>query len=273
LALPFRVVSIGEDVPEGVYYKIFSSHCKAVNFIWQNQVFSVCCRTLSQGPYRIVVDTDDVSSILSVCYENGSIKLNDQPCDTSGMVKFSVPAFVPQLTSPTRKARIEDSRRFLVRHLPPQSVGFLLRTSNPGKQTFDQALGSLYQRGLDHFESGEYALGVKCFKGRGYGFTPGGDDFLAGFMLGAAWIQHLQKKRLSEIMAILLYESLSDNCLTNTFLLQAYHLKPDQVWVDFLLALESDSGILQDLILDIASSGATSGYDTLSGFYSAWEIL
>jgi hypothetical protein len=77
---------------------------------------------------------------------------------------------------------------------------------------------------------------------------------------------------LSEIKDLLLYESLSENYLSNTFLLQAYPQKPDRDWADFLLALETQTNP-QAAMLKITSHGATSGYDTLSGFYAAWEIL
>jgi hypothetical protein len=267
-----RILSIGEGVSCGTFKDIYSSHAKAVNFIWQRQVISLCSKALCQGYFRIILDCDDVSYVHNVTIYEGFLKLNDEVISTEGSTLYTVPDFAGTLDNPLLEQQIRPCLDLLLKLLPPLSVGALLSADSNPEHGFDQALSKSYKLGLWLLKQAEFSQAVRCFKGKGYGLTPGGDDFLAGFTLGVAIKQHSEKKSLSEIMDLLLYESLSENYLANTFLLQAYHLKPDQDWADFLLTLET-SGDAPAAMQRICSQGATSGYDTLCGFFAAWETI
>jgi hypothetical protein len=268
-----KVIWLGAGIPDGLYNELFGSHRKAVNLAFGRQVISICNRDLCPGPFRIVLDLEDVSEVRQLSIRYGEIVLNDVVCASADAAIYRVPDFRRVLAQAEFDRRLESVFQLFQQRLPAQCIASLLKNEGSSPACFDAALGTLYRKGVQHFAQGDYAGGVSCFKGRGFGLTPGGDDFLSGFMLGLAYQQIRQKKSLSEIMDLLFYESLSENLLSNTFLTQAYRLQPDRDWAEFLLALESQTASLPELMARICAIGATSGYDTLSGFFAAWEML
>lgn len=268
-----KVIWLGAGIPDGLYDELFSSHRKAVNLAFGRQVISICNRDLCPGPFRIVLDLEDVSDVRKFSIRKGDIMLNDVVCASAETAIYRVPHFRRVLAQAEFELRLESAFRLFQQRLPAQCIASLLKIEVSSPASFDAALGTLYRKGVQNFGQGDFSGGVSCFKGRGFGLTPGGDDFLAGFMLGLAYRQIRQKKSLSEIMDMLFYESLSENLLSNTFLTQAYRLLPDRDWAEFLLALESQTTNLPQYLARICAIGATSGYDTLSGFFAAWEML
>lgn len=266
-----KVLSVGEGLRDGAMQDIFSSHCKAVNFIQQQQVLTVCCRELCPGYYRVVLDAPDVSFVQSLRYAGGQVLINNQPCQMGEAKRYRVPDFKAELSVHQICHRLSECFHIFRSSSPEISVNSL--TLSDQSAGFAHALSTSYRDGLQYFKQGNYSSAVKCFKGRGFGLTPGGDDFLAGYIMGLAFKQRVQKKDLSEILDLLVYESLSENCLTNTFILQARALHPDLDWADFLQSLGSKNMNPQEPMSRIFRHGASSGYDTLSGFFAAWEII
>lgn len=268
-----QAISIGAMIPAGNYGKVFSSHTKAVNFIYKNQVITICSRHICAGPFRIVLSESDVSALDSFSLQHGILQIAGQVCNTSTANIYQINCLQPVLDAQMRRIRIKKCFLHYVNKVPPFGVGALLRAEEGNLKGFELALAKSYKQGQKLFSEENYSEGIKCFKGKGYGLTPGGDDFLAGYILGLAYRQTMGKKDLSEILAVLLYESLSENYLSNTFLIQAAQLLPNRDWLDFFEALESNTKDPLPFMQQISALGASSGYDTLSGFFAAWEMI
>ncbi|MCD8481083.1 MAG: DUF2877 domain-containing protein [Candidatus Cloacimonetes bacterium] len=272
MPLKAKVLSIGSGIPQGTFTDIFSRHAKAINFIWQRQVISLCSKALCPGHYRIILDCEELSQVHSIAIIDDLIKINGDVLSRKSCSHYQAPVFGEALDNPLLLQQLQNCRDTLSEQWPPLCVGALLSSGSEPQHGFDLALSIKYNEGLKHLADGEFSKAIRCFKGKGYGLTPGGDDFLAGLTLGLAYRQRVEKKSLSEILDLLLFESLSENYLANTFLRQAYDLQPDQDWTDFLLALET-SGDVTRAMQRICGQGATSGYDALCGFFAAWEMI
>ena len=58
-------------------------------------------------------------------------------------------------------------------------------------------------------------------RGTGYGLTPSGDDFIAGFLLGTFFNEYRYRKDFSGLREKIFQAATGNNVLTNSFLLNA----------------------------------------------------
>jgi len=156
--------------------------------------------------------------------------------------------------------------------IPESVLGLVLH--NPMEDSrVNRLLASWYSRGIEHFKQGNYADAVQCFRHRGLGLTPAGDDFLIGMLLGMAWLMRVQKKELSRIMDLILHESDVIDPLIRTFILQAFRLELDADWAGLLNSFCDHGSSYKPWLHKILSHGASSGADQLSGFYLACDLF
>lgn len=274
MPLSFSVISLGSAVPVGRFEQVFSSHNSVLNLIWDQQVISVCSSSISPGVNRINLDCVELPEISSLEVLPERILINDQLCHTEDMQIYTAPSFSCPVFPGYLKSGLEQSARFLKDNQPVHSVPYLLDSGSEISGGFEQALAASYRSGYQHFIEGRYLEGLSCFKGKGYGLTPGGDDFISGFVLGLSWAERcLQAKKTSNLRDTLLRESVSGNQLTNTQFQQAYDLQVDGDWSCYLKALGTDAVDTELCLKKITSIGATSGYDAICGFLAVLEMI
>jgi len=204
-------------------------------------------------------------------FTEGQLEINGQPCSMAEAQRYEVPCFRTELGIREISRRLKQCFDIFRDSSPAHSVYALIHFGQDSG--FAGALSADFRAGRDYLRQANYKMAVKCFKAKGFGFTPGGDDFLAGYILGLSFIQKVEQKDLSGVLDLLFYASLSENYLVNTFMIQSRHLKPDQDWADFLMSLVIEMQNPREALCKILKHGASSGYDTLSGFFAAWEII
>ena len=74
-------------------------------------------------------------------------------------------------------------RRSLIGTAAARSLVFLLSAAQPADSPFARALADRFRAGVSRLTAAD-AQGAEMIRGLGFGLTPGGDDFLAGFLLG-----------------------------------------------------------------------------------------
>lgn len=268
----YSVVSIGSLIPQGFYRRIYSRHSQVLNFLQDDGVISLCTEQVCPGPWRLILKGQNLARIQYFELSEGFLLLNTSlrlPWQKD--LYYQYPNF--RVGSEIIPARVQSSQLEFLSKAPAGSVAKLVTAPTLARGGFDACLAAGFSEGIDHFKLGRYAEAVHCFKRRGYGLTPAGDDFLIGFLLGMAWLRQTQKKRLSKIMDTVLSESLSADALTNTFLRQAHALQLDQDWACFLLSLMDLGSDFSPCLKRLLTNGATSGADQLSGFYLACELF
>lgn len=266
-----KVLSIGWMIPPGEYCEIHSIHKRVVNFKAQGGILSICARDIAPGPLRIILDAELVDDVYTFRFCENELRVNDATIEVAQECVFRNVDFQAASDMELIKEQLQRSRNIYEREASTDSIyGILKKTSIKG---FERGLADSFRRGMDKLRVGDYIAGVNCFKRKGIGLTPSGDDFLCGFMLAMAWLNRTQKKRLSEIHYAILCESLSDNVLMNTFLQQAHALLLNQDWEEFLRNLTIAGTDLNGSVRQLLSHGASSGADELCGFFFACEVF
>jgi len=77
---------------------------------------------------------------------------------------------------------------------PPKSLAFLLdrKRRKHFRGGFERAFVAQIMRGVDQVFHGHLLQGIRHLKGCGLGLTPGGDDFIAGLLIGVHLVQRLR---------------------------------------------------------------------------------
>jgi len=91
---------------------------------------------------------------------------------------------------PLEPAKLEPNlrafQRALLESAPARSLAFLIddRGGRTFASAFEKELACRLSAGVARLAHGDLAGGASQIRGLGYGLTPSGDDFLAGFLLG-----------------------------------------------------------------------------------------
>lgn len=273
VGLSLSLLSRGDQIPPGIYNQIHSTFKHAVNFHCDNHLITLCTPEICPGPWRMVIDYEMLERVQSI-----ELKIDQMIIDREIIKLRDCPVYTTPVFKPVRDTAIPDQNLRLCKarftqDATPECVWALAHAEDMDFGSFKGRLASDYRQGYAMFREHHVVQAITCFKSKGYGLTPGGDDFLIGMVLGFTWLGRVQKKELSEILPLLLNASWSDNLLVYTFFLQARDLWVDQNWKDFLTGLEAPSQAPVSAMGKIMQQGASSGYDILSGFFFAWELI
>ncbi len=171
---------------------------------------------------------------------------------------------LPALTPPTTH-RLQQ----LWQRLEPLFPVECLSLSRPIPRT------GVHRRMAEQMAAGRAALtrgddteATRCLRGLGIGLTPSGDDFLCGFLYALGLAPPAAQARRSS----LLRHSLGDNVLVNHFLRLAAAGLYHEHFKAFVMAVCSGTeGAMEDTFKPLLQQGATSGVDTVAGFFCGLE--
>lgn len=269
-----EILSIGYRVHNGIYETIYSKHHKVLNFIDGDVVISLCAKSISPSPYRIILSTDTLDSVIFMEVKDDCIIFDDQRNITKDENKVYYPCKLIAFNESNPLVNtVSHSYRYFYDSMQAECVLGLVNSAAIGLSSVQSVLAAYFTEGIQLFKAERYAEAVQCFRHRGFGLTPAGDDFLIGMLSGMSWLQVAQKKRLSKIMDLIIHESEIKDPLIMTFAMQALLLDLDSDWMSFLNSLcnpESDFKAPMEAIL---SQGSSSGADALSGFYLACALF
>lgn len=268
---PLRVLSIGEKILSRHYQSVYSRHPKVLNFMGEEFVISLCAKSFCPGPFRLVLDIESLDDIVEWELNKDELWINSlYLCKIPDDSYYRPPRIIPLIAK--TEILLTGWDQFLF-EANPDSIAKLLSFWPPIKQdSFRSSLSDSFAQGIQYFLQANYKEAVHCFKRKGYGLTPAGDDFLVGLLLGLACFVDEEKKELSEIRDLIFYESLAADALQNTFLHQVHEMFVDLDWYDLISALGENDDSYIPLQHQILQHGASSGADQMSGFYLACEL-
>jgi len=272
--IAYKLLWIGNQVAYQSYSCLSSKHKQVVNFLAEGMVLSVCAKTHCPGPYRIILDVDEVDFIQSIKLTPEYLQINGDHCiEFTPQHIWQCPDLKTLHISLLTKNTLNRCHFAFLSGAPSNCVSNLILGQASHSNSFEKVLAQEFRQGMKLLREESWEKGVQCFKGKGMGLTPAGDDFLTGLIIGMAWLEDTQKKELSKITEIIYGESFGSDALLNTFLWQARTLQLDADWAMFLSSLANADEIAslteQRIIM---SHGATSGADKLSGFYAAMAM-
>jgi hypothetical protein len=157
---------------------------------------------------------------------------------------------------------------------PPKSLALLL-DSNRRKYFrggFERAFAHQILRGVHEVFHGKLLNGIQRLKGCGFGLTPAGDDFIAGFLIGLHILQKLRGQNLQPTRDAIFRAARGDSVFSNTFLdLARRGLLYGRI-KDLLLALTSGSrSSVRKAALALFAVGETSGADLATGLFMSLD--
>ncbi len=267
-----KLLSIGACVPFQTTWDVLGRYDHVINFCFQDRVIALCTQDICRAPNRIVVAADSLEGVGQISVAQDIITIEDQVFLFSENLVYRTPALMVSCTENLLKASIQELKREFIKKAPEKCVAILSRYYPGVCGGFDLELGKSYARGEELFLSGRYSEAVECYRGKGFGLTPGGDDFLNGMLIGLGWLNKPPKKTLSEIVESIMVQSRGNNALVNSTMWMSCHLQLDEDWAGLLGSLASGSGAYSGWLERILAHGSTSGADELSGFFLAAEL-
>ena len=157
---------------------------------------------------------------------------------------------------------------------PPMSLAFLLDRSRRSEfeTTTEMDAAIRLEKGTAQLFSRELLLGVETIKGCGLGFTPSGDDFLCGVLIGINVAEYVLGRDLSSIKEAIYQTAIGRNILSNAFLACAKDGRLFEHFHDLADSISCDDP--QKVITSaqrVISTGKTSGADQAVGFVTLFK--
>jgi len=257
------VKSVGDSVADGRYF-LHSSFTSAANFISEDGAFVCLVSAVKEGgPFNIVLSS-------GVPAMTGSIKISLPIIEVDGAV------------ADTSRAKIYDSavsslrggfaglaalEKEYLRLASPLSLALALdkRRIEGFRPGFQRTLAEQILQACALLSGGDYAGGARLLNGAGFGFTPSGDDFLAGVLLATHFLPAGEPARSAIFGA-----AASSNPVSLAAMRAARDGRACEPVKKLLTALSlgEDASSLLPAVLGM---GATSGADFLAGFIFAFK--
>jgi hypothetical protein len=224
---------------------------------------------MDAGPININVRGFDASTVRVLKVERGAVTLDGArlPFDDRFVYLSEV-----RLLRPDRGAflaGVAQLSALLVTHAPGKSLAFLLDQSRMSDLSdgFERTLGTHINHCVRDILYRDRLRGVRRLRGCGFGLTPSGDDFIAGFLLGLNVLGALGLSDWAETRRDVLQTALSGNTLTDALLFLAEEGRVFESMKLLIAALAAgSSGDISAAAERLLSVGATSGADIAVGF-------
>lgn len=267
-----KLDSYGVDLPCGTY-RMWARFAHAINFFHGDDLAALVTPHVGEGPHSLV--TPSLTPFLQ--------------CDTLTITPTHIHigahvyakntlrpyiARVPDTSMNSRdvRYRCDVCAATLTTHAPPYSIPHML-ASEDSSENFSgiyRSLTAQMKKGLHLFLDGFYTQGIRMIKGLGFGLTPSGDDFLAGFLLGTHLAERVNTQNYSPLRQVIFRHARGNNHLSNAFLRSAYQGAPCAHIHDVMdVIVRGQPSDIPHTIARALTHGATSGADTVHGILSA----
>lgn len=269
-----ELLSVGDRVALG-RYRPLSRFSGALNFVRKTHrpglggavLACVVSETTGAGPLNIVV-RGDLAAVLSLEVRPGEVVFGASILPIRERYDSSL-----RLQGPgALKRNLAAFRDALREAAPEESLAFLLEPNGAEGRpsTFKTELARELREGYRHIMAGDLKDGASALKGRGFGLTPSGDDFLAGFMLGLHAAAAAPGLDLSSEIRMIRSSSRSRNIFSESFLrcaAEGRFFERAKALTETLFSGDADA--VRRSSARLCSIGASSGADLGVGLYSA----
>jgi len=263
------LTSVGDRVGTGSF-RLHSRFRKVANFHNRSEFVSVVDERVGPGPLHLVVSRFDPTRF-------SRLRVTEECVELDG-IRF--PACCADRYDSSFPGRMGVSDRFprnrdllgelLVREAPDESLAFLLREEVPSffRTGFRAEVALHVRHCVDLLFSKGSLQGARGMSGCGFGFTPSGDDFLVGLLLGTHLLERVERADLSTVRAKILAAALRGDPAADTRLRLAGggRLFPVQRRLVHAL-LDAGEEEMRSRTRDLLLLGSTSGADMGTGLF------
>ena len=286
------LISFGDRIEPG-NYSVFSRFRNILNFVWDGNIISLGNQNIQKGPTNIIVNNFDFREVNSLIIDNNFIIIDNKKLKIEKHIRYDSGIKFSENNFHNLQENLGMIEDFLIKNAHPKSLVFLLdeRREDNFQSGFEKIFVESLKAGFNDIISGNILEGVGQIKGKGFGLTPSGDDFICGMLYGIYLIQEGKGKDLSELRNEIFQKAKSNNLISNNFLWMAKEGRFFEFFRDFInsrthprpLSLgkrgeKKDSKSLESSkiplffkeglgeLKKIISTGETSGADMLTGF-------
>ncbi len=262
------LLSIGDQIKPDTY-RFHSRFTRVVNFEHRGRLIAVVDETIGPGPLNIV--------LRGLAQAEAALQITPRAILFAGHRYHFTSR---HRYNSTLDFEVKDWGRFrrnltglgetLKDVAPPKSLAFLLdaKRRKHFRAGFERAFAEQITRGVHQIFHGRLLQGIGLLKGCGLGLTPGGDDFIAGFLIGRHLLQKLRGQDSQPIADAVFRAARGKNIFSNTFLDLARRGLLFGRMKDLLRALTSaDTDAVRKAAERLFTLGETSGADLATGFF------
>lgn len=265
-----EIVSIGDRIFSGKFF-LHSKFKRVTNFTNGESIISIVTEEIGRGPVTIVVEGMDVANINDLYIGKNFISINYKKYPLDKRKLFNSQIKFRKINSNKLEKNLEYFEKSLLDLSPPKSLTFLIDRGREKnfKTSFEKNLLKRTKEGIYNIFNNKLINGIKKVKGIGFGLTPSGDDFIAGFLIALYVIDNIYNYdvKFKELRETIYRISKSENLISNSFL----SLSKDGFLFDRIKKLiisilnESEQKIF-NRTKNLLSIGDTSGSDLGVGF-------
>jgi len=270
------LLSFGDQIQSSAY-NVHSKYDSCLNLQDQEKFLSCTHKLGCAGPIQIVIHGVDLNQIESVVIRDSQIVINHEWCvPITADVIFESGITLPEIAGDCLEKNLCLASAALLEYAHVKSMAFIFDRSRSRyfSSAFETAFFNHVVAGVDTMFQGDVLGGLCSLKGVGFGLTPSGDDFIAGFLFGLYLLQQIHRRDLSALRATIYARTRRGNLLSNTFLFLASQGRFSETLKDFVCALlNSDPSRVIPAMKQVLAMGSTSGADLLCGLFFALRIL
>jgi hypothetical protein len=267
---------VGDRVPHARLDTVHSRYEHSLNFEYGDILVSVTDRAEPYSPFGVNLPGWSLAGIKRLERKNGDLlAINDaieMTLTPDQIYRSDLKSALGGHGSIPRQ-RIERLKSLLLARTESNPMARAMSGIGASKKdpAFERELLRQFSLAWGMLKRKRWSEAASGFRGRGWGSTPSGDDFLAGLLLGLRLREQSERKKLSKIVGGIYVASKSKNPLVNTFLHQAERGWADSDYRGLISSLADGSSGLEGWVGRIVSRGSSSGADGLLGFLAAWE--
>jgi hypothetical protein len=262
-----EITGFGDCLTPGKY-KIHSTFSKVLNYVKGERLISIVTPEVGNGPVNIVFQTLHWSPQSCIEFAGKFLRINGFCYQLAEEKRYNSKIVFSTVDERVIEKSVSFFEKIVKQESPKKSYAFILdeRREKYFTSFYDKALFHRVMNGRNELIKENYLEAVRLLKGTGYGFTPSGDDFIAGLITGYHILQKIYRKPIMEDLKVMYEVSKTGNIVSDNFLLFAYRGFFFEKIKNLLLSLLEGGGIaIKENTLTVLDMGETSGADYCTG--------
>jgi hypothetical protein len=267
------LIGFGDCLGEGTY-RLHSQFTRAVNYTGYGNFVSLVNPDIGNGPFHVVFQRVDSFNSQQITLSGSMLIIDGVRFRLTKDKKYDSTISYSEIDYDRFKKNCISLTQTVLKHAPAKSFAFILEESRKEhfSSAFEKALVARVWAGWEELMHGNCAEGVNLIKGTGYGLTPSGDDFIAGFLSGLTVLGRVLRIDVSTLKKIILGQSKWDNLFSRSTIKNALCGFYMEKIKKLLLALLSGTGDeVEVCATGVLSMGDTSGADYVTGLLVALQ--
>ena len=268
-----RVESFGDCLISGIY-TVHSRFKQSAHFLGGQNLISLVDSTVGKGPNHIVVAGLDIGAVHTIEIADRTINIDGTACARKEEREYSSRLTTHRLKVRKLQKNIHEFEQRVYDNASENSFPNLIRKNMRSVENsqLNTVLAEQLASGWQALKRGALETGVSLLIGAGYGLTPSGDDFIAGYCsglyLGGARYAGLRRR----IVELIDRASKATNILSRTMLRHCCRGRFYERAKFLLVALRSGNTCeISDSASAMCAVGETSGADFSFGLLCALQ--